>query len=224
MTDSGRSGLYGARRDVSTWLAQSVCEAAPIEGIRDLVCEYLNQHGYAPVLWHPLGFIDVPIERNAAGKLVIHVWHPRFSRAQQPRQICHSHGWILHSAVLAGELENHTFDIAGNPAGEQRLYQVRYAGASSVSEALDERVTSTRAGEERLSAGRQYTLPADTFHWSQELGALAVTVMYANFVDATPAYVVRPWTGSHTYTYVRQACDASDQRHILADIKNAIRG
>ena len=224
MTDSGKPGPHGARRDVSAWLAQSVREAAPIEEIRDLVREYLNQHEYAPAVWHPLGFIDIPIERNAAGKLVIHVWHPRFSRAQEPRQICHSHGWILHSAVLAGELENHTFDIAGNLAGEQRLYQVRYAGTSSVSEALDARVTCTRAGEERLSAGRQYVLPSDTFHWSQELGVLAVTVMYANFADATPAYVVRPWTGDHTYTYARQACDASDQKQILADVKNAIRG
>jgi hypothetical protein len=87
---------------ITAQLKQAIVQIEPVSKIRSLIINYLESRGSATaVLWHPLGFIDIPIERNHAGKLVIHVWHPDLYRPQLPQQICHSHGWVLRSAVPA---------------------------------------------------------------------------------------------------------------------------
>lgn len=211
--------------DIVARLKYMITQTGPVNETRRLVIEHLTRsESELPILWHPLGFIDIPIERDSSGKLVIHVWHPDFGRPQLPQQICHSHGWTLHSAVLAGAIENQTFEVASDQAGDQRLYKVRYDGPKSISDPLDKRVTSKRVDEVQLYTGEQYTVADNSFHWSQGLGTLVITVMCASFAQAGPAYVVRPWSSTSTYTYVREPCDRTARDVILADVMQAIRG
>jgi hypothetical protein len=188
-----------------------------------LALRHLTGDHEVVMLWHPLGFIDIPLVRDDRIKMVIHVWHPNFSRRQEPPQICHSHGWHLISTVLTGAFENWSFGIDANANGRHQVYQISYDRAASISTVTDHIVDAERTARERLVEGQTYRIPSDSYHWSHSGDNIVVTAMYADLTNATPGRAI--WKRSHAieYRYVRQQCERSAASAIRRDVIAALK-
>jgi len=206
--------------DIVRSVRQAFQDGVRYKDIRHLVLLYLS----SPIpsidcRWHPLGFIDIPLtQRSSLTKLSIHVWHPRFSKAQKPYQICHSHGWHLSSIVLTGSLQNEIFEVQDNPRGHARIHEIGYHGSTSYSSATSRRVTAAIAETEQYSIGDTYTLPSDQYHWTSTPNSLLVTLMCSDLTHETQSYVVWPWSQQSVYRYDRETCSPDVKREIISDV------
>jgi hypothetical protein len=176
------------------------------------------------VHWHPLGFIDIPVSRNTTDRTTIHVWHPRFRRRQEPPELCHSHGWTLWSTVLAGTVENHTFEVTESavPTGAV-LYVVDYVGPTSVALRTSHYVIPELVNTESVLWGRQYSIAADTYHSTSNPPHITITVMHSDLRNAASSRVIwPPATKEPEFRYERQACSPETTKQVIADVLTAL--
>ncbi|MFF7547669.1 hypothetical protein ACFZCU_29140 [Streptomyces canus] len=175
--------------------------------------------------WHPLGFIDIPVSEGAPAAhrrsthTTIHVWHPEFSRPEDPPDICHSHGWHLDSVVLHGSFVNETYDVEASAAAPYLLYEVSYGSDASISRATGRRVTARIGSEERLQQGTRYQIPAELFHWTRAHGDdLVITVMSSSSFTGKAPMTVRSVGSPPARTYQRTPCPSRVQKSVFEDI------
>lgn len=175
--------------------------------------------------WHPLGFIDIPISegvaaaRRKSSHTTIHVWHPEFSRPQDPPDICHSHGWHLDSVVLHGSFVNETYDVEVDEAAPYMLYEVSYGASVSISQSTGRRVTVRIGNEERMQQGRRYQIPAEFFHWTRTSGDdLVITVMSSSSFTGKSPMIVRSAESRRAHEYERTFCSNGVRKTVFKDI------
>ncbi|MFE9643616.1 hypothetical protein ACFYO0_05570 [Streptomyces sp. NPDC006365] len=175
--------------------------------------------------WHPLGFIDIPISEGAAAACrksthtTIHVWHPEFSRPQDPPDVCHSHGWHLDSVVLYGSFVNETYDVEADAAAPYTLYEVSYGAGVSISQSTGRRVTVRIENEERIQQGTRYQIPAEFFHWTRtNSDDLVITVMSSGGFTGKSPMTVRSADSRLTYEYERKFCSSGVRKTVFQDI------
>lgn len=181
--------------------------------------------------WHPLGFIDIPLNRDRSTALrqrehaTVHVWHPRLSRPQLPQHACHSHGWRLRSHVLHGRFNNETYHVTERPSGDHVLYEVSYNDGISRSVSTDVRVESVLARTDNIEAGTIYEIPRDAFHWTrQSTDDLVITAMMSSALSGQPPRNVRSRPCLPEYTYARAACSTAERTQIFESIIERIEG
>ncbi len=116
---------------------------------------------------HPLGFVCLPLERDGAEGVCIHLWSDSFAPARVTTSQIHCHSWDLVSHVLYGQVRNvHAVVTDAELDATHRVFEV-------VSGADGDRISPTRRTVrhttglvESFGPGDTYTLPADRFHSS----------------------------------------------------------
>lgn len=173
--------------------------------------------------WHPFGFLKLAFPGDRGDELRIHIWHPVHGRRQAHRSVCHQHNWFLTSHVALGQLRDVRFAVAENPAGQFRLYEVRYVTGESHSVATDKFVDCSVAQEATLSAGDRYVIDVEEFHTTQVPdGLLTATVVVASNHQETRPYNVRVRDGEPLYVYQRAQPLAPELRAILGDVTDRL--
>lgn len=218
-----------ALRDV---LIERVGARKAPQGILDALLSYLNhsQPSAVEAHWHPLGFIDIPlgagtlIQQRQSGHSTIHIWHPRFSKPEVPRQACHSHGWSLWSTVLCGVLINREYMVRERLGGEFAKYKIEYGDALSRSVRMPGDYDVSPAKESVLVAGTQYEIPHDQYHWSHLPGDdLVVTVMSRTILaGAHPPLTFVRKPAPEAYEYRRRVCEGEIREAVLNDVVSVL--
>ena len=156
---------------------------------------------------HPNGFVVCRIEQAmfTNWQIRIHLWPASFAftsgldagGAEVPS--VHSHGWDLLSKVVAGEMEDSTYEVAVDPMGSKALFTVEsdYGVGSSRLKPFESAVTMTEVAKVRRTAvSGSFDIPAGRFHASRPLAQLpSATVVATSTQRVKPCEVVRPRGG-----------------------------
>ncbi|MER6410289.1 hypothetical protein [Streptomyces humidus] len=113
---------------------------------------------------HPLGFVCLPVLRDGAQGVCVHVFGPA-DPILTGHQV-HSHSWELTSTVLYGELNNRRMEVTEEAARPtHRVFEV-HSAPSGVDELRPTRrlVRCLPGAEQSSSRGQTYALPAGEFH------------------------------------------------------------
>jgi hypothetical protein len=113
---------------------------------------------------HPLGFVCLPVLRDGAEGVCVHVFGP--SDPVLTSHQVHSHSWDLTSTVLYGRLGNRRMGVAeetGKPT--HRVFEV-HSRPTGVDELRPTRrlVRCLPGPEQTSTRGQTYTLAAGEFH------------------------------------------------------------
>ena len=178
-----------AAEAVPRWALSSLRDIA--EGRRDLTG-----------VWHPLGFLCLPIERLGDHGICVHQWTLALRPCLTTSAI-HSHSWDLTSYVLYGGLRNERVQVIDDPDfPTHRVFDVRSYGDVDEIGATTRLVSYRAESVEAHGAGGVYSLPAGEFHTTvlaDEHGAATVALgrgreqaadLTLGAVD-TPSHVVR---------------------------------
>ncbi|MGY0460319.1 hypothetical protein ACW14Y_08625 [Kitasatospora sp. cg17-2] len=173
---------------------------------------------------HPLGFYCLPVLREGALGVCVHVFDP--VRAAGRREI-HCHSWELKSSVLYGRVGNlrvGVFDEAARPS--HRAFEVYSDAAAGVDEVRPTArlVRWEPLGEEVSGRGGTYTLAAGEFHVTAlPDGEPAATVVLGRTVPGPVDVVLGPVDGG-ARRVVRRLCDADRTARIAGEVARRIGG
>ncbi|MGW7414271.1 hypothetical protein [Streptomyces sp. NPDC054863] len=139
---------------------------------RAALAEIASGERELPAVRHPLGFLCLPLVRDGARGICVHLFEPGL--APEPgTSPMHAHSWDLRSHVLYGQVANllvRTEYGAGRPT--HRVFEVH-----STPDGTDEIrptpvLVRSEPGPRRVSSGGEsYTLPAGEFHATEVLPA-----------------------------------------------------
>lgn len=199
-------GLDGAVRSGSAALVRRILWTAYLAAVAD---------GTRPLraVHHPLGFLCLPVLRDADEGICVHVWTgPAPDRLATSNVHCHS--WHLLSFVLDGTVHNQIVDLVDTADGPLRVFVVNSAGGTDDIVPTDRLVDLKPAEPMSYHAGEFYEMDAGVFHASPRLGAgPAVTVVLGrqragadNLTLAEPGARIRP--------SVRRLCSVEETRDL----------
>lgn len=202
------------------------CVASPF-----LLAEFLARHSDEVRLrQHPLGFIDVvpasfdlAASRASVRRVAVHVWHPLAAKAEEPRSVCHSHGWSMHSDVHVGAVIDKRFALHPGENADADLFEVGYSADSAATLLARGEARAVLEGSRTVTAGSSYTLEASAFHDSQPATPFTVTTMVATAAanERPPSVVYRKGERPPMPT-VRTLLDERTQQRVLADVMVAL--
>lgn len=82
--------------------------------------------------WHALGFIHCLLATASSGAtLRLHLWSSDFSHPCEQSAKIHDHRFDVNSRVLAGAVENTTYEFRSSLQGDMRTCRVTYGGEES---------------------------------------------------------------------------------------------
>jgi hypothetical protein len=154
---------------------------------------------------HPLGFLCLPLYRDGAQGVCVHIWSASFTPAEATTSQIHSHSWDLVSYVLYGQVGNVLLHVVDDPAGgTYRVFEIHSHGDVDEIRATPRRVRSVTAGHEATGPGSTYHLSAGRFHASVvEDGLEAATVAIGRMGTALDLSLGRIDTPTHWVARVR---------------------
>ncbi|MFE2105163.1 hypothetical protein ACFXAF_04730 [Kitasatospora sp. NPDC059463] len=173
---------------------------------------------------HPLGFYCLPVVRDGALGVCVHVFDPVTAAGQ--REI-HCHSWELKSSVLYGRIGNvriGVYDEAARPT--HRAYEVHSDAAAGVDEVRPTaRLVRWRTLAEQTSGrGETYTLGAGEFHATVlPDGTPTATVVLGRTVPGPVDVVLGPVDGA-ARRVVRRLCDTDRTARIADEAVRRIGG
>ncbi|MEV4739040.1 hypothetical protein [Streptomyces sp. NPDC049555] len=189
---------------------------------------------------HPLGFLCLPVEREADRGVCVHVFDDDARRAAPALTTSpvHAHSWDLASCVLYGEVGNVRALVredAHDPT--HRLYEVHSTAPAAVgapawndTPAVDEIRPTTRLvrctsdPQETSTAGEVYRLAAGQFHATVVPdGTRAATLLLGRTRPGGADLTVGPVHGT-THRVVRQTCDAATTARTARTVLRRIHG
>jgi hypothetical protein len=172
--------------------------------------------------WHPYGFVKLPLTADPSQRLSLHVWHPAIRRLQTPQHICHSHGWLLESTVLAGTLVDVRCTTIASAAGKTCLYAISYEGDTSVARKTTQRFTVEFKDRIVCHVGTCYQIPADGFHTTELPTDIAVTAVHNVNDPVRAGSTIRSLSDPDVIRYQRGSPSADGRRLVIADAILAI--
>jgi hypothetical protein len=221
------SGDGTMAHDLECLISCSCAETRP--GTRfDLRDFLLTNRASLELSQHPLGFLDVvprgldlKASRDSTRRLAVHIWHESWQVAEEPRSVCHSHGWSMTSAVHAGALVNRRFDVRASAHGPAALYQVVYSASHAADLLCEGPVSVACESEGCIEPGIEYSLGAGEFHDSVSRAGLTVTSMVAGRPGKAPFVVYDAQTGPPPRV-PRQRLEARSVRAVLDEVLAAL--
>ncbi|MEV1062095.1 hypothetical protein [Streptomyces sp. NPDC050263] len=113
---------------------------------------------------HPLGFVCLPVLRDGAEGVCVHVFGPT-DPVLTDHQV-HSHSWELTSTVLYGRLSNRRMEVTEESTQPtHRVFEVRSEPSGADELRPTRRLVRCSPGPEQTSArGQTYALAAGEFH------------------------------------------------------------
>lgn len=116
---------------------------------------------------HPLGFLCLPLYRDGAQGVCVHIWSASLKPAEATTSQVHSHSWDLTSYVLYGRVGNTLLRVVDDPtAGTHRVFEIHSHGDLDEIRATPRRVRYSTARYEAVGPGGTYRLSAGRFHAS----------------------------------------------------------
>ncbi|HEY0194089.1 MAG TPA: hypothetical protein VGC42_23390 [Kofleriaceae bacterium] len=175
-------------------------------------------------VYHPLGFVSVPLAKTRDTMLRLHFWDPEVGSTPLP---FHCHRWHLTGYVVCGHLQNKI--IAATPAAEDlgdatrlRVYREVVSPRSDEFERTDELVRPELRSLEDVRAGQRYTMDAGLFHTTvNPTGQALVTVIMVND-RGQREMALGPVDGEPRYRLQRSPCQPSDVRARSARILESL--
>ncbi|MED7949068.1 hypothetical protein PUR61_07100 [Streptomyces sp. BE20] len=171
---------------------------------------------------HPLGFYCLPVLRDGAYGVCVHVFDPVPAGAE--REI-HCHSWELKSSVLYGRVGNlrvGVYDEPGRPT--HRAFEVYSAGGADEIRPTPRLVRWEPLAEQTSARGETYTLGAGEFHATVLPDAApAATVVLGRTVPGPVDVVLGPVDGT-ARRVVRRLCDAARTARIADEAARRISG
>jgi hypothetical protein len=151
---------------------------------------------------HPLGFLCLPLYRDGAQGVCVHIWSASLTHAEVTTSQIHSHSWDLVSYVLYGRVGNVLPHVVDDPAGgNYRVFEIHSHGDVDEIRATPRRVRWVTAGHEAAGPGSTYRLSAGRFHASVvEDGLEAATVAIGRAGTALDLSLGRLDTPTHRVT------------------------
>ncbi|MFF2660357.1 hypothetical protein ACFVUH_23745 [Kitasatospora sp. NPDC058032] len=173
---------------------------------------------------HPLGFYCLPVVRDGALGVCVHVFDPATAAGQ--REI-HCHSWELKSSVLYGRIGNLRIGVYDEPARPtHRAYAVHSDAAAGVDEVRPTArlVRWEPLAEQTSGRGETYTLRAGEFHATVlPDGTPTATVVLGRTVPGPVDVVLGPVDGGPR-RMVRRLCDAERTARIAEEAARRISG
>jgi hypothetical protein len=130
-------------------------------------------------VWHPLGFLCLPIERLGDHGVCVHQWTLALPPCLTTSAV-HSHSWDLSSYVLYGKLRNERMRVVDSPDfPTHRVFDVRSHGDVDELSATTRLVSYHLESVNQYGEGGVYYLPAGEFHatvLADEKGAATVAL------------------------------------------------
>ncbi|MEV6975587.1 hypothetical protein [Kitasatospora sp. NPDC093806] len=171
---------------------------------------------------HPLGFVCLPVVRDGAYGVCVHVFDP--AETARMREI-HCHSWELKSSVLYGRVGNLRVGVYDEPARPtHRAFEVYSDGATGVDEVrpTPRLVRWEPLAEQTSARGDTYTLGAGEFHATVlPDDAPAATVVLGRTVPGPVDVVLGPLDGP-ARRVVRRLCDADRTARIAEEAARRI--
>jgi hypothetical protein len=208
-------------------LTALISDRQPAKRISEVLGEILEaaESEDLQAIWHPLGFIDIPIAQSTSARLresehyTVHVWHPRLSVPQVPRHVCHSHEWSLRSCVLYGEITNESYTVIPSEDGDHMLYEVHYGDGISYSGATGQSVDVEQSDRTAIPQWGWYEIESPAFHWSRVGDSdLVITAMQSSSHTGCPPRNVRRKPCAENYVYHRHQCPSEARSMIFTDM------
>jgi hypothetical protein len=197
-------------------------------GVRASVLDMLDGPEVLPTLrYHPLGFLDATLRRDDEARLQLHIWDPLVGRQQTLVSGCHSHGWLLTSFVLVGQLTNVSYEVVHDARGSQQLYEVTYGperAASTSRLAHGGRVQARVVREQVFSDGDVYDVLPAQFHATRIEVRPLVTVVIGDMRGAVAPQNVRDFGAPAQLDYQRLAVAPDVVRAVARRAADAMRG
>ncbi|BAJ26003.1 MULTISPECIES: hypothetical protein [Kitasatospora] len=213
-------------RNLYTALERATGHTAATPGLAGLVGGLLTEvaTGARPLraVAHPLGFYCLPVLRDGAHGVCVHVFDPGPARAD--REI-HCHSWELKSSVLYGRIGNLRVRVHDEPARPtHRAYEVHSADGIDEIRPGPRLVRWEPLAEQTSSRGETYTLGAGEFHATLLPDAApAATVVLGRTVPGPLDVVLGPVDGT-ARRVVRRLCDAARTARIADEAARRISG
>jgi hypothetical protein len=185
--------------------------------IRNLLVDLLDGIGSGTrnfrAVYHPLGFVYVPLIREKDWSLRLHLWlaeETRMTTTFSPYQV-HMHTWDLSSYVLHGSLQNQMIDAGQDQDGPQfRVFDIVGHGNESVISPTADVVRASVASTHSVHAGEIYRIPHSRYHTTlNPTGKDMITVALVERVPGTTERALGPLDGNR-HTVTRRLCPAKD--------------
>ncbi|MER5638020.1 hypothetical protein ABT095_13805 [Kitasatospora sp. NPDC002227] len=201
-TDPPRHGDGVPRAGLFTTLDQAAGEAEASPALDGLVGGILAEvaSGARPVraVAHPLGFFCLPVLRDGALGVCVHVFGSHVER-RPARTVCeiHCHSWELKSSVLYGRVGNLRGGVREDQARPtHRAFRVHSSDGTDDIRPTARLVRWVPLGERSIGRGETYTVAAGEFHATVlPGGAPAATVVLGRSVPGLPDIVLGPLDG-----------------------------
>lgn len=166
---------------------------------------------------HPLGFLCIRWNLDLNRSVRIHIWNRKFNWTQSPNWPIHDHIFSFKSAVLAGLIQNKTYEqLQMSNRRTWNLFEVEYS--SQCSKLIPQsRAVALRIFSASLQpTGSAYELPAGVLHRSTLRSDVAITALATT---TEPALTLKPRVvGALTQTaleFDRSTSQARDTDRII---------
>ena len=172
---------------------------------------------------HPLGFLCLPLERDDAVGICVHLWSESLPRTNPTTSMIHAHSWDLISYVLYGSVRNEVIDVTDAPDDAMyRVFEIR--SGREVDEVRETpRLVRCRIRAAELNhQGDVYSLDAGTFHATVVRGEAATLALGSG----RPATLDLSLGGIHrtTHRVRRQRCDRDETAHAARMVAQRLEG
>ncbi|WP_329490914.1 hypothetical protein OG618_31190 [Kitasatospora sp. NBC_01246] len=188
---------------------------------------------------HPLGFYCLPVLREGACGVCVHVFGPVMPGLRRaahpppqpaahppaPPPEIHCHSWELKSSVLYGRVGNLRVRVLDEPRRPtHRAFEVYSRAGADEIRPTPRLVRWEPVVEQRSARGETYTLAAGEFHTTLLTGAAsAATVVLGRSVPGSVDVVLGPVDGP-ARRVVRRLCDADQTARIAGEAARRISG
>jgi hypothetical protein len=148
------------------------------------------QHATAPILLerHPLGMLSVRVRTSETTELRLHVWSESTSEFKDALGSIHDHIWTLRSCIVAGFIENLTFEAVADDQGAYSLSHHDYTTEKIHKHPM--KYTAVELSRHHVSVGETYDLGAQILHTTIPSSQGTITLVESGYTGATVARIL----------------------------------
>jgi hypothetical protein len=168
---------------------------------------------------HPLGFVCLPVLREAANGVCVHIWPPTPLAATGSAANVHCHSWHLLSFVLEGTIHNQLCDVVDAASGPYRVCVVNSMGTVDEIVPTSRRVDVKAAEPMACHAGECYEIPAGQFHTSPRLSRDGAVTVVLGHQDSRAVNQTLADPDATLASHVRERLGADETRAIVRTLQ-----